>query len=259
MLPLHVAERRGSVRPVPSMSPEESRFDSATRTQYVLLSEPSLFPWCYRDALAALNRDIRFGSLPSDDLEADRTVIQNALIVLDGTNSWDVLDRAKSIQDRFPKATIILATEGVPSAEAMAAFFSQSCVKSILPMDVRLDLWLAAMSAILEGLDYVPLRFLQFSVDSREEQRPDRSARREASDGLYGDERFGEDALRDLTHRELEVLAILSEGRPNKIIAEKLGVSEHTVKLHIHKIMRKLKVSNRTEAASYFIATSGTT
>jgi DNA-binding NarL/FixJ family response regulator len=50
------------------------------------------------------------------------------------------------------------------------------------------------------------------------------------------------------TARENDVLKELGQGRSNKIIAAHLGMSENTVKMHIQHIMRKLKVTNRTEA-----------
>jgi DNA-binding NarL/FixJ family response regulator len=52
-----------------------------------------------------------------------------------------------------------------------------------------------------------------------------------------------------LTIREEEVLKSLRAGRQNKIIAYELGISESTVKVHLRNIMKKLKVSNRTQAA----------
>ncbi len=50
-----------------------------------------------------------------------------------------------------------------------------------------------------------------------------------------------------LTSREEDVLHALLDGKPNKIIAHGLGISESTVKVHLRSIMRKLKVSNRTQ------------
>jgi DNA-binding NarL/FixJ family response regulator len=51
-----------------------------------------------------------------------------------------------------------------------------------------------------------------------------------------------------LTPRELEVLDMLAEGLANKLIAHKLGISEHTVKFHVNSILAKLNAGTRTEA-----------
>ena len=51
-----------------------------------------------------------------------------------------------------------------------------------------------------------------------------------------------------LTQRQLEVLDLISHGHPNKIIADRLEISEQTVKIHINQIFRELKVFNRTQA-----------
>lgn len=51
-----------------------------------------------------------------------------------------------------------------------------------------------------------------------------------------------------LTERELEVLARLAQGMPNKEIAAHLVISERTVKFHVNAIMGKLGATNRTEA-----------
>jgi DNA-binding NarL/FixJ family response regulator len=52
-----------------------------------------------------------------------------------------------------------------------------------------------------------------------------------------------------LTPRELEVLVLAAEGRPNSAIAATLRITEQTVKLHLSNTYRKLGVSNRTEAS----------
>jgi DNA-binding NarL/FixJ family response regulator len=51
-----------------------------------------------------------------------------------------------------------------------------------------------------------------------------------------------------LTPREHEVLRLLAEGLPNKIVADRLHISEHTVKFHVNAIMGKLGAQSRTEA-----------
>jgi len=50
-----------------------------------------------------------------------------------------------------------------------------------------------------------------------------------------------------LTPRELDVLALLSEGLPNKTIATRLGISDQTVKFHVAAITGKLGAANRTD------------
>ena len=51
-----------------------------------------------------------------------------------------------------------------------------------------------------------------------------------------------------LTPRVVQVLALLVEGLANKAIADRLGISDQTVKFHVAAILGKLGVANRTEA-----------
>jgi two-component system nitrate/nitrite response regulator NarL len=52
----------------------------------------------------------------------------------------------------------------------------------------------------------------------------------------------------DLTERERQVVALLAEGLSNKLIADRLGISDHTAKFHVNGVMAKLGASTRTEA-----------
>ncbi len=54
----------------------------------------------------------------------------------------------------------------------------------------------------------------------------------------------------NLTARELEILKLLSKGPTNKQIGHALGISDNTVRNHVLKIIEKLEVSDRTEAAT---------
>jgi DNA-binding NarL/FixJ family response regulator len=57
------------------------------------------------------------------------------------------------------------------------------------------------------------------------------------------------DSTPELTTRELEVLRLLGEGKPNKSIAAALGISERTARTHVSNILAKLGLSSRTQAA----------
>ena len=69
-----------------------------------------------------------------------------------------------------------------------------------------------------------------------------------ASSLLPAHTRPHESPAEELTPRELQVLQLLAEGQPNKEIARRLGISEHTVKFHVNAILGKLNVQSRTEA-----------
>ncbi|MBS1679788.1 MAG: response regulator transcription factor [Actinobacteria bacterium] len=56
-----------------------------------------------------------------------------------------------------------------------------------------------------------------------------------------------------LTRREVEILALLADGLTNRGIADRLVISEGTVKFHVANILRKLRVANRAEAASRYL------
>jgi DNA-binding NarL/FixJ family response regulator len=53
-----------------------------------------------------------------------------------------------------------------------------------------------------------------------------------------------------LTVREREILALLAEGLANRAIAERLGITERTVKFHVAEILARLGASNRAQAVA---------
>lgn len=89
-------------------------------------------------------------------------------------------------------------------------------------------------------------------VTSERTYRADRPVPAETMDNLPAISVGG--PIRTLSSREAEILHCLMQGAPNKIIARKLEVAEATVKVHIKAILRKIRVTNRTQAAMWAVA-----
>ena len=61
------------------------------------------------------------------------------------------------------------------------------------------------------------------------------------------------DRVAELTSRELDVLRLVAAGKPNKQIANELSISERTARTHVSRILRKLHLSSRTQAALWAV------
>ena len=95
----------------------------------------------------------------------------------------------------------------------------------------------AALQCVAAGGTFVPPSAV-IKVAQERQQGPPRGANG-LDNGLF----------ESLTPRESEVLARLRQGKPNKIIAHELAISESTVKVFVRRILMKLHASNRTEVA----------
>jgi DNA-binding NarL/FixJ family response regulator len=62
-----------------------------------------------------------------------------------------------------------------------------------------------------------------------------------------------DDPVSELTSRELDVLRLVAAGKPNKQIADELAISERTARTHVSRILRKLDLSSRTQAALWAV------
>jgi DNA-binding NarL/FixJ family response regulator len=119
-------------------------------------------------------------------------------------------------------------------------------VRSVLPMDLKLDIWLSIIRLMLCGGQYLPPGEIIRTRTDSPNMRP--STRSVGTPPLPDRERN----IVELTLRETQILEMVARGLQNKLIATEFGLSEHTVKVHLHNIIRKLGVHNRTEAAARF-------
>ena len=129
---------------------------------------------------------------------------------------------------------------------ALPELLSSRSVRGVLPMDVTLDVWLSVIRLLLHGGEYFPLDLVVRSYSTGMNGAADNPPQ----PGSPPAPRVAGGFLTELTPRELQILELVSRGLQNKGIAAELRLSEHTVKIHIHNIITKLGVHNRTEAVS---------
>lgn len=126
---------------------------------------------------------------------------------------------------------------------------------SLLPMNLRLDAWLSVMRLLLFRETFVPVSVFRQIHGFRDDGVPmPRQVMAGAEPPPVGRRRELVPVLRKLTDRERKVLPLVAQGKQNKVIAEELAMSEHTVKLHVHHIIGKLGVRNRTEVARFYLS-----
>lgn len=129
-------------------------------------------------------------------------------------------------------APIVVFSDQDVADQVVAAF--RSGVRGFIPNTTPPAVALQALTFILAGGNYFPPTALL-----------SRNHLSRASDPMSGPHL----APIEMTTRQEEVLGLLRMGKPNKVIARELQMQESTVKVHVRQIMRKLGVTNRTQAA----------
>lgn len=174
------------------------------------------------------------------------TVTPAHMVVVHETCARALMSALEKGADFLPKQRLAIAFENEDTACALFADICDALLKwrvSLLPMNTNVTSWVRLLQVIQAGSHYVPPEVLQ----ARSQNWFPREASRQAPDAAP--EARAPDAL---TPREAEVLAMAAAGSPNKTIAGELELSEHTVKLYMHRIIGKLGVTNRTEAAIWY-------
>ncbi len=153
------------------------------------------------------------------------------LLDLDADAVGAALDELGGLGAPRVPAIVVLTNEPRAAARADAL---RAGVRAVLPRGATSAEIIAAIEAVAAGL-------VVLHPDGLEARPPGPAvgARPSASE-----------ADQPLTVRETEVLAMLAEGLGNKLIAARLGISEHTVKFHVASIFAKLGAGTRTEAVT---------
>jgi DNA-binding NarL/FixJ family response regulator len=168
-----------------------------------------------------------------DDLAAAAQAHRPEVVLWDaGWASGPAFERLSEAADALPPIAALLADA------TLARPAWQAGARALLRRASAASRLVVALAALAHGLAVVEPEFAAALREASAEDAPAGAA-----------EAAGRPALvESLTPRELEVLRLLAEGLPNKTVAARLGISEHTVKFHVNTLMGKLGVASRTEA-----------
>lgn len=194
------------------------------------------------------------------DLHPDCTVLEassyaTASPILEGHNDIDLIlldlnlpdrngmDILRELRTRLP-ATAVAMLSGISDRMTVLQTMSAGAV-GFIPKAQSRDVLVQALQLIFAGGKYIPEEVLTDASLPHEPSRyppppvdrmvPDASVRRTP-------------AQLGLTERQIEVLALMMEGKSNKLICRALNLAEPTVKNHVSAVLKALGVSNRTEA-----------
>lgn len=169
------------------------------------------------------------------------------LIILAASgNLGDDVTALKLARAQFLYATTVsLCRECQP--QHAAALFAAG-VGAILLTPSRFENFIEALELAMLGQHVVPLHLIDSCVRS-DSVEPEEAV---AEAWPVSPEKPGERPSR-LSIREVEIVQCLLAGEPNRSIAQRLMISEATVKVHVKAILRKIKVKNRTQAAIWAV------
>lgn len=146
-----------------------------------------------------------------------------------------VLDRVAEVRQRLGTPPIVIVTHLDDDRLAMEAI--RQDIRGYVPTSLGPDIAVAAIRLVLAGGIFVPKGLIAHYASAAETTAQETRQ----PDPKPFEEQHG------LTCREAEVLWQLRQGKPNKIIAHELSISESTVKVHVRSIMKKLHATNRTQ------------
>jgi len=163
------------------------------------------------------------------------------LVILDlympGANELELLS---SLCNKYPDIPVVILS-AVESPRVMQRAIDRGAA-GFIPKSVANEVLISALQLTLSGGVYIPS---QMFGEIPHGNQPDQGFTEETT----GISRRSTSVRPVFTDRQSDVLQLLGGGDTNKAIARKLGLSEHTIKIHLTAIFKTLGVSNRTEAA----------
>jgi DNA-binding NarL/FixJ family response regulator len=225
----------------PGLADRAERVHKKLRVSVVLIDPKPLTRRSIADILAAAFPEHEVVATSSCeellDIEGARIGVPNLVVLYirsTGLTAASVQSALQLLGVRLPDSPVVVLSDRDDADEVDRALAHG--VRGYIPTSVEYEVLIAALRLINAGGTFVPADVL-------------RAATAKQDAGPEGERRRRSHAL-DLTPRELSVIDLLREGKPNKLIAAQLDMQESTVKVHVRNILKKLNAANRTHAAS---------
>lgn len=206
-----------------------------TKTYLTLIVEKNSF---VREGVRLLLEKTKFEpythSFEESDIEID---IQPDILILFGRDKHELSTQIGRLKLQFAEAKIVVLTDEGDFkllASAMDAGASAILLTSISAEDLIKTL----EAVVAENIFIIDSRMWPVGTTSDEGWQPD-----------WTDPERSSRQNQNLSLREVEILGRILEGDSNKQIARRLDIAEATVKAHMKTVLRKIGVSNRTQAA----------
>lgn len=160
------------------------------------------------------------------------------LIIVDSCEPDQIGAELELFKNGYPNARRVVLSDTFRLNDVIDAF--KSGADGYIVKEISCEALLESLRLVAMGEKVMPSQLARHLLDMSSEApaaQPTRNA----------------DVARILSEREIMTLRYLLMGHPNKIIARRLEISEATVKVYVKAILRKLRVSNRTQAAIWAV------
>lgn len=225
----------------------------AVEPDFILISRNVLFRTMLAQVLAARFPERDIACLPAAaDLTGEQNALCRLIIFTVGPRNINELLALLRLRKSLPQplAPFMIFVEEGPLRHDICN--AENGCQGVICTETPVDIAIAAVQLVLAGGSYFP------------QQRPITAAfpmldaaNRDVTQSVHFGEPLNNDTSRfsidnddrGLTPRERQVLSEICNGHSNKVIARNLSITENTAKMHVRRILVKLEVKNRTEAA----------
>lgn len=215
------------------------REEGEERVKILVVDDHPLIREALRQVLQALDRELDLLEAPTgaEAFELMRRERGVSLILLDrALPDVNGLDALRQLRDEFPAAPVVVLSATEEPEVVLEAI--DAGAMGYIPKTSSTQLLIQALRLVLSGGIYLPPEVLRRHGPSA----PGSHAAPAHPAQLRDPHEIG------LTERQSQVLVLLLQGKPNKLICRELNLAEGTVKIHVTAILKALGVTNRTQA-----------